>query len=502
MGQCKEQERKDTMTANPMSVGVRLDLEKVAYDKNGVVHMMATLRAPDVSKDSKRNPVCVCAVIDSSGSMGGSKIDNVRRSVWKMIDHMTDEDSLALVFFDERIETCEFRRMTSANKEVMRQAVAKVYSRGSTDIGSALVAAGRLFAQYEGAANSVERVMLLTDGQANVGATAMSDFEPILAGVRKGVTTSTFGYGNGFNEELLTAIARQAKGNPYFIEGVDSVAKVFAAELGGLLTCFAQDIVLSIKSHKGASVTNVLNDMDVSTRQDADGELVTEVKVGDVYAGERRDVIVRLEFEKRPQALPRPVTLADVRVSYRTMADAQSVSEEAKVKVELVKSAADATAELDKEIAEQVAILEAANVMAEAKKMADAGNWQGAKSFIGSSTASLRRMKTAKTAAFADGMDKFADQLDVDYCAGGSLSKSIGTYAYAASASRGLTSLGNSAGDSLDADGAMNCVMSALVADFSGSPAAGSVSVGTTTAEPPDVTNPPSTGYAKTRSSK
>lgn len=497
----KQPERNDSMTAkNSMGVEVKLDLDKVVYDKNRTIYMMTSLTAPDVSQDAKRNPLCVCAVIDRSGSMSGSKIENVRKSVWKMIDHMTDEDSLGLVFFDDRIETCEFRRMTSANKEVMKQEVGKVYHRGSTDIGSAIVAAGRLFAQYEGtAANSVERIMLLTDGQANIGATTMDQFESILAGVRKGVTTSTFGYGTGFNEELLTAMAKQAKGNPYFIEDVDSVSKVFAAELGGLLTCFAQEIVISIKAHKGVSVTNVLNDMDVSTRQDTDGELVTDVKVGDVYAGERRDVIVRLEFEKRPQALPRPVTLADVTVSYRTMADSQTLTDEVKVKVELVKTAAEATKEQDKEIAEQVAILEAANVMAEAKKMADAGNWAEAKQFIGASTANLRRMKSARADSFAGGMEKFADDLDVDYCAGGNLSKSMGTYAYAASSSRSMTSFGNSAGDSLGAAGSMNCVMSALVDDFDKDAKAPAVQVTTTTGESSQTS---STGYTKSRISK
>ena len=496
----KTNERNNSMTAmtNPMGVSVRTDMDKVVYDKSGVIHMMASLTAPDVSKDAKRNPLCVCAVIDRSGSMAGSKIENVRRSVWKMIDHMTEEDSLALVFFDERIETCEFRRMTSANKEVMKQEISKVDHRGATDIGSALVAAGKLFSQYEGATNSVERIMLLTDGQANAGATTMEHFEPILAGIRKGVTTSTFGYGTGFNEELLTAMAKQAKGNPYFIEGVDSVSKVFAAELGGLLTCFAQDIVLSIKAHKGASVTNVLNDMDVSTRQDSDGELVTDVKVGDVYAGERRDVIVRLEFEKRPQALPRPVTIADVTVSYRTMADSQTRTDDAKVKVEIVKTAAEATKEADKEIAEQVAILEAANVMAEAKKLADSGKWAEAKQHIGDTTMRLRRMKSAKVDSFASGMDGFADSLDMSYCAGGSLSKSMGTYAYATSSSRGLTSFGNSAGDALGAAGSMNCVMSALVDDFDKDDKDGDVKVTITTGTTDQSS---SVGYSKNRRS-
>ena len=249
-----------------MKVSVKLDVDQVVFDKDGSVNLMATMSAPDIATDSKRNELCVCAVIDRSGSMretggsvAGSKMDYVKKSIWKMIDHMTDDDSLALVFFDHYIETVAFRKMTSANKEVFKQEVAKVQPRGNTDIGSALIAAGKLFSEYEGNVKSVERVMLLTDGETNLGAATLDHFAPIVAGIRRGVTVSCFGYSSKFNETLLTGISKQGNGNNYFIESPDNVSKVFAVELGGLLSCYAQDIVLSIKTHKGTDVTNVLN---------------------------------------------------------------------------------------------------------------------------------------------------------------------------------------------------------------------------------------------------
>ena len=190
-----------------MQVTVKLDMDKVVYDKSGSVNLMATLEAPDVAKESKRSQLCVCAVIDRSGSMqttgrstNGNKMDYVKRSMYKMIDHMTEDDSLALVFFDHTVENVDFRKMNSANKEVMRQAIAKVQPRGNTDIGAALRKAGELFAQYEGGVKSVERVMLLTDGVANIGAECPEQFAPIVSGLRRGVSVSCFGYGEDFNK--------------------------------------------------------------------------------------------------------------------------------------------------------------------------------------------------------------------------------------------------------------------------------------------------------------
>lgn len=459
-----------------MQVSVKLDMDKVVYDKNGSVNLMATLEAPDVSKESKRSQLCVCAVIDRSGSMqttgkskNGNKMDYVKRSMYKMIDHMTEDDSLALVFFDHSVESVDFRKMNSANKEVMRQAIAKVQPRGNTDIGAALRKAGELFAQYEGGVKSVERIMLLTDGVANMGAERQEQFAPIVSGLRRGVSVSCFGYGEDFNEELLTGIAKHGKGNNYFIETPDSVSKVFAVELGGLLTCYAQEIVLSIKTHKGASVTNVLNDVDVSTRQDSDGELVTDVKVGDIYAGERRDIIVRIGFEKRPQALPRPITLADVSLSYLSMDDSKSKTDSSKVKVELVKTASEATQKPDAAIAEQVAILEAAVIMAQAKKMADEGQWMEAKNHIFTSSSALRDVGTEKSVQYACSMDSFADSLSADYSAGNTLSKGMGSFAYS-TATRSVGSVGNAAGAGSKLQ--MNAVMSSLVDAFDADPLA------------------------------
>lgn len=454
------------MSNESLSMKIGLDFDKVVYDKSGVVNLMVSLSAPNVESQHKRNPLCICAVIDRSGSMGGSRLDNVRHSLWKMIDHMTEEDSLSLVFFDNQIETRQFRMMTSANKEAIKQEISQIYARGSTDIGSALVAAGNMFVNYEGAANAVERIMLLTDGEANQGATKVSQFRPIINAIRKGVAISTFGYGTGFNEELLTDIAKNASGNPYFIENVDMVGKVFAVELGGLLTCFAQDIAIAIHPHKGAEVDNVLNDMDVDTTQDADGEMTTSIKVGDIYSGEKRDVIIRLKFEKRAQALPRPVTLADVKLNYRDVSNSQITQDNAKVKVQLVKTSAEVPSTPDKEIAEQVAILEAAQVMMKAKRMADAGDWEKAQECIVTCSTSLKQFGSEKTSAFAVGMENFANQINSSYCAGGNLSKTIGNYAYATSSSRGVTAFGNSAGEALDVQDGMNDVLLSLVNEF------------------------------------
>ena len=105
-------------------------------------------------------------------------------------------------------------------------------------------------------------------------------------------------------------------------------------------------------------------------------------------------------------------------------------------------------------------------------------------------------MGMVRTSAFADGMDKFADDLDVSYSAGNNVSKSMGSYAYAASSSRAFHAVGNVAANCGEPM-MMNCVMDSMVQDFSKT----DVDAQTTTSD--DTTNQtPSVGYTKTRSSK
>ena len=72
---------------------------------------------------------------------------------------------------------------------------------------------------------------------------------------------------------------------------------------------------------------------------------------------------MRFEFEKRSQALPRPIVAADLNVSYRSMDDAETKISENKIKIEVVKTVTEVVKERDKDITEQVAILEAAAAM-------------------------------------------------------------------------------------------------------------------------------------------
>jgi Ca-activated chloride channel family protein len=490
-----------------MKITSKLDLSKLHYNKKHTVDMMVSLTAPEMEKDAQRNPLTLVAVIDRSGSMamssgaGETKLTAVKKSLYKLIDNMTGDDSLGLVFFDNHVTHSEFKLMTSAGKESMKAAIAAVGPGGSTDIGSALRQASELFDNYEGPSNGMERILLLTDGAANHGARTKEEFSPIIEHFRGGVSMSCFGYGDGFQEELLGFMADLGKGSSYFIESPDEVGKVFASELGGLLTCYAQDVVLGITPHKGATVVDVLNDFDVETEQNGDdGDLVTKVMIDDLFCGEKRDIIIRIESKSRPQALPRPQTLADISVSYRDIKTDEKSDLSDKVQIQLVKTKKAADSEKDPEVAEQVAMLEAATFQVQAKVMADHGDIEGARLAFNSATSALRGVGTDNAIRYAAVMDSMSLDLNDSYQAGGVASKRLDSFSRATSKSR-MTIATSSGGDAggYASSFVANDQIKGLVDDFQGDSPEPEI---TTTAGSVPAKDKSAEGYTKSRVAK
>jgi hypothetical protein len=167
-------------------------------------------------------------------------------------------------------------------------------------------------------------------------------------------------------------MAKAGGGNYYFIAGKD-IGSVFARELGGMLSCVAQNLEVRIRPNRGGEVLEVLNDFTV---EDKGGEAA--INAEDLYAGETKHVLVRLRVAKpggRPKA--RPFSVAHVAVSWDDARSKGHERRELNPKVTFVK-AKDADAEPALEVAEQVALVQAANAQLEAVRAAERGDWDGA----------------------------------------------------------------------------------------------------------------------------
>src|ERR1044071_2224108 len=161
-------------------------------------------------------------VLDRSGSMEGEKMIRAREAAMFCVDQMLATDRLSVVTFDDRIEVL-FPSEPVTNKQTMKDLISRVTARNSTALHEAWVRGGlavseRLLDQ------GINRVVLITDGQANVGITNTDEIVTQAMGLfQRGVSTSTIGIGADFNEDLLMPMAQSGGGNAWHVVEPDDM---------------------------------------------------------------------------------------------------------------------------------------------------------------------------------------------------------------------------------------------------------------------------------------
>ena len=209
------------------------------------------LTAP-AAEQSSRARLNLALVLDRSGSMSGEKLTYVKQAAKYVVEMLQETDSVSVVVFDDKVDVlAPSARLTAPARAAILQQIAEISTGGSTNLSGGWLEGCR---QAASAADegSINRTLLLTDGEANAGIVDPQQ----LAGhalelFHRGVSTSTFGVGQGFNEHLLEAMSNQGGGNFYFIEHPDSIPVLFQREFKELAAITAKnvEIVLNFPAH-------------------------------------------------------------------------------------------------------------------------------------------------------------------------------------------------------------------------------------------------------------
>jgi Ca-activated chloride channel family protein len=382
--------------SNSVSIATSLDFDKVAYNKSNIVHLLVSLRGKSIDF-SKRKPLSLAVSIDVSGSMQGQKIETAKSSLIKLIEHMTEQDSLAIFAFSDSVwQVIPMTKMTSDAKLKAKTAVSALQHLGSTNLSGATLEA---YGALKDVMGEIQRAFLFTDGLPTAG---VCDYPGLIeiAGRKPSekVGLTTFGYGNDHDPELLTSMAKRGGGNFYFVKDIDSCAPFFGLELGGLLSCVAQTLKVKINATSGAKILEVMNDLDVEGNDDKTSAKIT---LDDIYSEEDRHILIKMELPEASKAIAkRDSKIATVEVSYHDVEAKKDETIDAKVKIEFVKPG-DEQKEANKEVKEQLARVEAARAQDKAREMANKGDFDGAKRVIGAAVVCCRSAGTtfAKTLA-------------------------------------------------------------------------------------------------------
>ena len=254
--------------------------------------VLAEIDAPRARRERARPPVHLAFVIDRSGSMGGDKIRLAKLAVEESLSRLRDDDRFAIVVYDEVIDVVF--PSTRATADARRAALARlgeIDARGSTNLGEGWLRGCEQVAlalSEEG----VNRTLLLTDGLANVGMTDRDELARHAAELRaRGVSTTTFGVGQDFDEVLLQAMADAGGGHFYYIADAAGIRDYVTSEVGETLEIVARDVRLEVTAPDGVQVESL---SPYPTQSFRDGRTV--VTVGDLVAEQRLQVVFRLNF--------------------------------------------------------------------------------------------------------------------------------------------------------------------------------------------------------------
>ncbi len=226
-----------------------------------------------------RPPLNLAAVIDRSGSMAGPKLAYTKQALRFLVDQLAEPDFLSIVAFDDQVGLV-FPAGHVMNKEALKARVGALEDGGSTNLSGGMIEGYKQVRKHL-APRQVNRVLLMTDGQANVGVTNPDALVGKVTELcERGIQISTLGVGADFNEDLLTAMAGAGGGNFYFIENPDQVPAIFAKELQGLLATVAQGLEVVFSPAPGVAVLGAAG-----------------MSLPDLYAGEVKSLIFELAVE-------------------------------------------------------------------------------------------------------------------------------------------------------------------------------------------------------------
>ena len=352
---------------------------KLEAGREQTVDVLIRITPPALSLDPSSRPnwkgrpdLNLSLVLDRSGSMQGEKMVRARDAAMFCVDQMLPTDRLSVVTFDDHIDVL-FPSEPVTNKQSMKDLIARVTARGSTALHEAWVRGG-LTVSERMLDQGINRVVLITDGLANVGITNTDEIVTQAMGLyQRGVSTSTIGIGADFNEDLLMPMAQSGGGNAWHVVEPDDMQRIFQVELEGLIAQFAHTVSLSLIPADGVRIVDMLNDFDLTE--------TGRYRLPNLQAGSPLDILVELKVGS--EEVGTQMRLLDLRLGF-TPQDAKNaeVLKQAHT-VEFATRAEVERSEMNEEVMKTVQFLMNARARNEAMKRLDRGDYAGAEVIIG-----------------------------------------------------------------------------------------------------------------------
>jgi Ca-activated chloride channel family protein len=273
----------------------------------------------DMNRET-RPPLNLTLLIDVSGSMSSEdKLPLAIKSLKLLINEMTDRDKISIAVYAGAAGTV---LEPTSDKQRIISALDRLSAGGSTAGGEGLRLAYNLAKQnYD--KNSVNRVMLLTDGDFNVGINDPEALEDFVSREREsGVYLSVLGFGAGnYNDLLMQKLAQSGNGMAAYVDNLNEARKILNDDLSGSMFSIANDVKIQVEFNPAKVAeyrligyeTRLLNREDFNNDKVDAGEIGAGTSVTAIYELTPVGSNARLIDPSRYQQTPQPASAENIR---------------------------------------------------------------------------------------------------------------------------------------------------------------------------------------------
>jgi Ca-activated chloride channel family protein len=322
-----------------------------------------------------RSPVALSVIVDTSGSMAGAKMDDAKNATRRLVEQLHDGDIVALGTFDDSAR----ERVSPVSLDAMARrrffsAISELSPDGSTNLFDGL-RLGEQHVARSPQSHSVRRVVVISDGQANVGPSSPEALGRVaqLGADQSGTQVTAIGVGLDYDERTLNALAMQSSGRTYHLAEPGALAGILERELGLLQASRATAAFVEVVPAPGVQLLGA-----DGLRADRIGAGGLRIPLGTLFGGQHRELLVKVRVTdasltdaKRP--------LASVRLHFLDPAEGNlSRIQEAVAHYQVTRDLAVVSQHTNARTQSIVAVSDAAQVGLRAAQQVNAGSFEEA----------------------------------------------------------------------------------------------------------------------------
>lgn len=349
---------------------------KLAKKTAAPLDLLVRLQTDAQPPSSDRAPLNLCLCIDRSGSMSGDPIEQAKLAAIHLIRQLKKGDLVSVVAYSNQAELLAEPVDAKAGGAALIQKIQRIHADGGTGLRAGWLEAAKAIAPYQ-SQYGISRVLLLSDGQATDGSTPEGLAAEAAELRAAGITTSTYGVGHHFNEQLMTQLGQQGGGLAFYAATAEELIPYFESEFAMLSSTVGRNVTASLTANvvlangeatKGkALVVERLDTLAVVTQQ--------SVALPALIAGAESWIALRVQV---PELEAKQGVALSVDVTWEGL----DGTKHSQTFEQTVVAGAKAVETTDATVLERLKEVEAARLQREVLAEARMGNWENARSML------------------------------------------------------------------------------------------------------------------------